>query len=633
MTILSAEELCFAVGHHALLDKVSFTVSAGEKIGIIGRNGTGKSSLLKILSGEIHADDGRISIQNGLKTAYIPQEHQFNEEMSVFDVVSEGLGKIQNSLRNYHQLSAALANNSQDQTLLEKLQKQADEIEIEDGWKIDAEIMRILSSMSLPENILIKHLSGGQKKRVAIARAMVQNPDILLLDEPTNHLDIDSIYELEQLLKNFSGSLVVVTHDRTFLDNVVTRIMEIDRGKINLYMGNFSNYRKRKEEELLVEEEHNRLFDKFHAQEEVWIRKGIEARRTRNQGRVKRLQELRRIRAERRERQGQVRLQLSRGDLGGKIVADLENVSFAYDNKTIIKDFSTTIQRGDKIGLIGANGCGKTTFLRLILGELSPTSGKLRLGTRQNVAYFDQMRSALNEDETVFYTIGEGNDFVEINGKKRHVMSYLSDFLFQPERVQSPIKSLSGGERNRLLLAKLFTRTANILILDEPTNDLDIETQEVLENMLQEYDGTVFLVSHDRCFLDNIITSSIVFEGNGKLQEYIGGYFDYQKIISDKIKIKSNNNKQVKNNERPKKVSTRLSFNEQRELSQLPDEIDKIEQQLSHLQDILSDAQIFKDNFEKAIKVSEEIKIIEEQLTEKMTRWEELASRDERNNT
>lgn len=633
MTILSAEELCFAVGHHALLDKVSFTVSAGEKIGIIGRNGTGKSSLLKILSGEIHADDGRISIQNGLKTAYISQEHQFNEEMSVFDVVSEGLGKIQNSLRNYHQLSAALANNSQDQTLLEKLQKQADEIEIEDGWKIDAEIMRILSSMSLPENILIKHLSGGQKKRVAIARAMVQNPDILLLDEPTNHLDIDSIYELEQLLKNFSGSLVVVTHDRTFLDNVVTRIMEIDRGKINLYMGNFSNYRKRKEEELLVEEEHNRLFDKFHAQEEVWIRKGIEARRTRNQGRVKRLQELRRIRAERRERQGQVRLQLSRGDLGGKIVADLENVSFAYDNKTIIKDFSTTIQRGDKIGLIGANGCGKTTFLRLILGELSPTSGKLRLGTRQNVAYFDQMRSALNEDETVFYTIGEGNDFVEINGKKRHVMSYLSDFLFQPERVQSPIKSLSGGERNRLLLAKLFTRTANILILDEPTNDLDIETQEVLENMLQEYDGTVFLVSHDRCFLDNIITSSIVFEGNGKLQEYIGGYFDYQKIISDKIKIKSNNNKQVKNNERPKKVSTRLSFNEQRELSQLPDEIDKIEQQLSHLQDILSDAQIFKDNFEKAIKVSEEIKIIEEQLTEKMTRWEELASRDERNNT
>lgn len=633
MTILSAEELCFAVGHHALLDKVSFTVSAGEKIGIIGRNGTGKSSLLKILSGEIHADDGRISIQNGLKTAYIPQEHQFNEEMSVFDVVSEGLGKIQNSLRNYHQLSAALANNSQDQTLLEKLQKQADEIEIEDGWKIDAEIMRILSSMSLPENILIKHLSGGQKKRVAIARAMVQNPDILLLDEPTNHLDIDSIYELEQLLKNFSGSLVVVTHDRTFLDNVVTRIMEIDRGKINLYMGNFSNYRKRKEEELLVEEEHNRLFDKFHAQEEVWIRKGIEARRTRNQGRVKRLQELRRIRAERRERQGQVRLQLSRGDLGGKIVADLENVSFAYDNKTIIKDFSTTIQRGDKIGLIGANGCGKTTFLRLILGELSPTSGKLRLGTRQNVAYFDQMRSALNEDETVFYTIGEGNDFVEINGKKRHVMSYLSDFLFQPERVQSPIKSLSGGERNRLLLAKLFTRTANILILDEPTNDLDIETQEVLENMLQEYDGTVFLVSHDRCFLDNIITSSIVFEGNGKLQEYIGGYFDYQKIISDKIKIKSNNNKQVKNNERPKKVSTRLSFNEQRELSQLPDEIDKLEQQLSHLQEILSDAQIFKDNFEKAIKVSEEIKIIEEQLTEKMTRWEELASRDERNNT
>ncbi|MBR6026494.1 MAG: ATP-binding cassette domain-containing protein [Neisseriaceae bacterium] len=631
MTILTAEELCLAMGHHALLDKVSFTLYAGEKIGIIGRNGTGKSSLLKILSGEIPADDGRISIQNGLKIAYVPQEHQFNEEMSVFDVVSDGLGKIQNALRNYHQLSAALANNPQDETLLEKLQKQADEIEIEDGWQIDAEIMRILSSMSLPENMLVKHLSGGQKKRVAIARAMVQNPDILLLDEPTNHLDIDAIYELEQLLKNFSGSLIVVTHDRTFLDNVVTRIIEIDRGKINLYSGNFSEYRKRKEEELLVEEEHNRLFDKFHAQEEVWIRKGIEARRTRNQGRVKRLQELRRIRAERRERQGQVQLQLSRGDLGGKIVADLENVSFSYDNNMIIKNFSTIIQRGDKIGLIGANGSGKTTFLRLVLGELSPTSGKLRLGTRQNVAYFDQMRTALNENETVFRTIGEGNDFIEINGKKRHVMSYLSDFLFQAERVQSPVKSLSGGERNRLLLAKLFTRTANILVLDEPTNDLDIETQEVLENMLQEYDGTVFLVSHDRCFLDNVITSSIVFEGNGKLQEYIGGYFDYQKIISDKTKLKSNTNKPIKNNERHRKVSEKLSFNEQRELSQLPDEIEKLEQQHSYLQEILSDAQIFKDNFEKAIQASEEIKIIEEQLNEKMNRWEELASRDEKN--
>ena len=633
MSILSIENLHFAVGHHALLDGVFLNMDAGDKIGIVGRNGAGKSSLLKIIAGKMPADDGKVSIQNGLKTVFVPQESAFDECASVFDIVSSGLGDIQNDLRLYHKISQELAENPHNENLLKQFQQLTDKIDLSGGWAKDAMISKVLSEFRLPENALIKTLSGGQKKRTALAQAFLQEPDILLLDEPTNHLDIDAIFELEQMLNNFSGSLIVITHDRQFLDSVTTKIAELDRGRLKVYDGNFSYYSKRKEEELAAEETHNRLFDKFHAQEEAWIRRGIEARRTRNQGRVKRLEELRIERAARRERQGNIVLKLDKKDAGGKIVAELESVSFSYENQIIINNFSAVFQRGDKIGLIGKNGVGKTSFLRLVLGELSPKIGRVRLGLRNQVAYFDQMRSTLDENETVFRTIGQGNDFVEISGKKRHVASYLGDFLFEPQRLQSPVSSLSGGERNRLLLAKLFTQAANILVLDEPTNDLDIDTIEVLENFLQEYDGTVFLVSHDRRFLDSVITSSVVFLGDGNLKEYIGGFEDYQaarkRELATQNDFRQPEKVAVANDTRPKRKTDKLSFNEQRELDALPDEIDKLEQQVADLQQQLADGSLFKTDYQKALQMQEEIAQIEQILEEKINRWTELESKAE----
>lgn len=635
MTILAVENASFAVGHVPLLDKTSFQLNAGEKVGLIGRNGAGKSSFLKILAGVQKLDDGQLIIQNGLKIVYVPQESVFDDETSVFDVVSEGLGSLRDVLRRYHQVSHALETQHSDD-LIRQLNELQNEIESQDGWQFDAAIRQTISELGLPENELIGNLSGGQKKRVALAQAWVQKPDILLLDEPTNHLDINAIIWLENLLRAFSGSMVVITHDRRFLDNISNRIVELDRGVLRSYDGSFSQYSEKKAQELAVEAEHNRLFDKFHAQEEAWIRKGIEARRTRNEGRVRRLEELRRQRAARRERVGQVNFKLNTGEKSGKIIAELEHASFAYGDKVIMNQFSTIIQRGDKIGLIGANGIGKTTFLKLILGELQPTYGKIRLGSKQEVAYFDQFRSQLNENDTVFYTLGQGNDFVEVGGKKKHVMSYLENFLFHPARAQSPVSSLSGGERNRLLLAKLFTRPANILVLDEPTNDLDIETQELLEELLRDYAGTVFLVSHDRMFLDNVITQSIVFEGNGCLKEYVGGYEDYMDAKRREEKLQAANapknvvfDEVVK--EKPKANRTvKLSYKEQRELDALPEEIAALETEQADLNAQLSDPDIFKD-YEKAGSLqsrSEEIELI---LLEKLERWEMLEEKQNKN--
>ncbi|HEZ4377727.1 TPA: ATP-binding cassette domain-containing protein, partial [Neisseria meningitidis] len=574
MNILSVENASFAIGHVALLDKTSFQLDSGEKVGLIGRNGAGKSSFLKILAGLQKLDDGQIIVQNNLKIVYVPQESFFDKDATVFDTVAEGLGEIRDLLRRYHHVSHDLEHNSDD-VLLKELNELQLEIEAKDGWKLDAAVKQTLGELGLPENEKIGNLSGGQKKRVALAQAWVQKPDVLLLDEPTNHLDIDAIIWLENLLKAFEGSLVVITHDRRFLDNIATRIVELDRGILRSYPGSFSKYSEKKAQELAVEAEHNRLFDKFHAQEEAWIRKGIEARRTRNEGRVRRLEELRRQRAERRNVQGQVNFKLDSGEKSGKIIAELEHASFAYGGKVIMDKFSAILQRGDKIGLIGPNGIGKTTFLKLILGELQPTYGRIRIGSKQEVAYFDQFRSALNENDTVFYTLGQGNDYVEVGGKKKHVMSYLEDFLFPPARAQSPVSSLSGGERNRLLLAKLFTRPANILVLDEPTNDLDIDTQELLEDLLRDYQGTVFLVSHDRMFLDNVITQSLVFEGNGRLKEYIGGYQDYIDAKSREAKIQTESAPKTADaepvKEKPKANRTvKLSYKEQRELDALP---------------------------------------------------------------
>ena len=637
MNILQAENLSFAVGHVALLDKASFQLNSGEKVGLIGRNGVGKSSLLKILAGVQKADDGQLILQNGLKTVYVPQESFFNPEESVFDVVAEGLGGLRDILRRYHRISRELENGTDD-ALLKALHDVQTELEAQNGWQFDAAIKQAVSELGLPENELIGNLSGGQKKRVALAQAWVQKPDILLLDEPTNHLDIDAIIWLENLLKAFEGSIVVITHDRRFLDNIAGRIVELDRGTLRSYPGSFSKYSEKKAQELAVEAEHNRLFDKFHAQEEAWIRKGIEARRTRNEGRVRRLEELRRQRAERRNVQGQVNFKLDSGEKSGKIIAELEHASFQYGDKVIIDKFSAVIQRGDKIGLIGPNGIGKTTFLKLILGELQSTYGRIRIGSKQEVAYFDQFRSALNENDTVFYTLGQGNDYVEIGGKKKHVMSYLEDFLFHPARAQSPVSSLSGGERNRLLLAKLFTKPANILVLDEPTNDLDIDTQELLEELLRDYQGTVFLVSHDRMFLDNVITQSIVFEGEGRLKEYIGGYEDYldakkreqafQTASAPKTEKPSENEK----TERKANRTVKLSYKEQRELDALPEEITALENEQAELNTQLSDPEIFKD-YEKAGALQTRAEEIEMLLLEKLERWEILENKQNAGNS
>nr|SMB77351.1 abcZ [Kingella kingae] len=631
MTILAVENASFAVGHVPLLDKTSFQLNQGEKIGLIGRNGAGKSSFLKILAGVQKLDDGQIIVQNGMKIVYVPQESVFDDQASVFDVVSQGLGDLRDVLRRYHQVSHALETQHSDD-LIRQLNELQNEIESQDGWQFDAAIRQTISELGLPENELIGNLSGGQKKRVALAQAWVQKPDILLLDEPTNHLDINAIIWLENLLQAFSGSMVVITHDRRFLDNIANRIVELDRGVLRSYEGSFSKYSEKKAQELAVEAEHNRLFDKFHAQEEVWIRKGIEARRTRNEGRVRRLEELRRQRAARREQQGQVNFKLDTGEKSGKIIAELEHASFAYGDHVIMDKFSTIIQRSDKIGLIGANGIGKTTFLKLILGELQPTYGKIRLGSKQEVAYFDQFRSQLNENDTVFYTLGQGNDFVEVGGKKKHVMSYLEDFLFHPARAQSPVSSLSGGERNRLLLAKLFTRPANILVLDEPTNDLDIDTQELLEELLRDYAGTVFLVSHDRMFLDNVITQSIVFEGNGSLKEYIGGYQDYLDAKPREEKFQAANAPKTAAAEEPAKEkpkanrTVKLSYKEQRELDALPDEIAALEAEQADLNAQLSDPEIFKD-YEKAGSLQSRAEEIEMLLLEKLERWEILEAK------
>ena len=629
MSILSLDNACFAVGHHPLLDHASLQLDSGEKIGFIGRNGAGKSTLLKILARVQKLDDGLLTIQNDQKIVYVPQESQFEEQMTVFDTIAQGLGGLQTLLAEYHELSLHI----NDENSLQRLNDLQNELENRNGWQFDALIQQTISELKLPENELIANLSGGQKKRVALAQAWVQKPDILLLDEPTNHLDIDAIEWMENLLSGFSGSLIVVTHDRRFLDHIATRIIELDRGTLRSYPGSFSVYSEKKAQELAVEAEHNRLFDKFHAQEEAWIRKGIEARRTRNQGRVKRLEQLRRERAARREVQGQINFNLNSGEASGKIIAELEHAGFSYDNRLIMQDFSAIIQRGDKIGLIGPNGIGKTTFLKLILGELQPTSGKIRLGSRQEVAYFDQFRSSLNDNDTVFDTIGQGNDYVEIGQQRKHVIGYLEEFLFSPARAHSPVKSLSGGERNRLLLAKLFTRPANILVLDEPTNDLDIDTQELLEELLRDYQGTVFLVSHDRTFLDNVVTQSIVFKGNGVLKEYIGGYQDYidtqkrEEALQPQAKIEVKNNPVNDKSKTKNRRNDKLSFNEQRELNALPEEIAALENEQIQLTEKLSDPEIFKNDYKQAAAWQTRISEIEEILLQKLERWEALEVR------
>ncbi len=638
MPLLTLEKASLAFGHHPLLDQVDFALEPGERVGLIGRNGAGKSSLLKVIAGQSRLDDGRLNRQNDVVVAYVPQEPVFADGDTVYDAVAEGLGDIKALLSDYHRVSHELAHASGDTgDLLARMEALQVELEARNGWQFETRIASTLSHLSLDPDTLVSALSGGWKKRVALARALAATPDVLLLDEPTNHLDVTAIEWLETLLNNFAGAVLLITHDRRFLDNVVTRIIELDRGILRSYPGSFSAYETRKAEELVIEEEQNRKFDKFHAQEEVWIRKGIEARRTRNEGRVRRLEQLRRERAARRERVGKVNLQIDAGGKSGKLIAELKDVSKGYAGRTLISGFSSRLMRGDKIGLIGPNGTGKTTLLKLILGEIPPDSGEVRQGTGQQIAYFDQFRSQLPEDAAIIDVIGDGKDYVDISGQRKHVMSYLEDFLFSPARARSPVRSLSGGERNRLLLAKLFTQPANILVLDEPTNDLDIDTLELLEQLLIDYPGTVFLVSHDRAFLDNVATQVIAFEGEGRLREYPGGYTDWVNARARMAELAAParpaapapaaGNAAAPARPARDKARTRLSYNEVRELERLPDEIAALEAEQAGLNEKLLDPSVWKDQAAAARDWQARIEAIDELLLDKLARCEELEAK------
>src|SRR5471032_2737696 len=582
-----------AFGHVALLDHADFSLEAGERVGLIGRNGAGKSSLLTIVADLAKPDDGLVTRQQNLTTVYVPQEPEFDKDDTVFDAVAAGLTHARALLDEYDVVANQLADEpegAQHDELMSRMNTLQSSLDAADAWNWSTRVATTLQQIGLNGEARVGSLSGGMQKRVALARALVVQPDVLLLDEPTNHLDFDGIRWLEELLVSLRTGLLFITHDRAFLDRVATRIVELDRGRLLSYPGNFSAYQTRKAQQLEVEQVEAAKFDKLLAQEEVWIRKGVEARRTRSVGRIARLVQMRNERAERRNVQGNVKLDVGQGEKSGKIVAELTDVTKRYGSRTVVDNFTATVMRGDKIGFVGPNGAGKTTLLKMILGELPPDAGTVRIGTNLQVAYFDQMRAQLDLEKSLADTISPGSEWVEVNGQKKHVMSYLGDILFARERARSPVKSLSGGERNRLLLARLFARPANVLVLDEPTNDLDIPTLELLEELLTEYDGTVLLVSHDRAFLDNVATSVIASEGGGKWREYVGGFTDWQiqRDRSQKMALDAQKeaNKEAGKDAAPSKEPAegrqaqrvaKLSFKEQRELEALPGKIAALE--------------------------------------------------------
>ncbi len=627
ITLLNAQ---LAFGHVALLDHATFSLETGERIGLIGRNGAGKSSLLKILGGLAHFDDGARHVQQGVRIAYVAQEPELDPAATVFEATSQGLSKVI-ALRDQY-LSGAEGLD------LDALQTQ---IEAYDAWNWEQRVEETLQRLHLDPLGRVGDLSGGTKKRVALAQALVTRPDVLLLDEPTNHLDLDSIEWLEELLVDFPGSVVTISHDRTFLDRVATRIVELDRGQLRSYPGNFAQYLVQKQDQLAQEETISAKADKLLAQEEIWIRKGVEARRTRSQSRISRLEDLRSHRAARRETLGSVKMDLAAGAPSGKIVAELEGVSKSFGDKTIVRNFTGTILRGDKVGLIGPNGAGKTTLLKLILGELQADSGRIRQGANLEVAYFDQMRHAIDLDATLEDFISPGSEWIEIGKQRKHVKSYLGDFLFSPARAHSPVRSLSGGERNRLLLARLFARPANVLVLDEPTNDLDIETLDLLEELLQTYDGTVFLVSHDRTFLDNVVTSTIAFEGDGLWREYEGSVQDWllqsrrSREIAAAAPLASKSTVALASSDKTAEISTpekretpakkKLSYKDQRELDQLPGHIAALEEEQKSIQETLADGSLYSSDGARAAALHVREGEIETALMNALERWSQLS--------
>ena len=629
MSLVTLQDIYLSFGQPALIDQVNFSIERGERVCLIGRNGAGKSTLLKLLTGQINADDGVIKYATGVRIAQLEQAVPENTQGSVFDVVAGGLGAEGELVQRYHRLTSSLANKSNNQTQINQIMLDLEACQAEldrvDGWDINRRVESIITQMALEANTDIADLSGGYKRRVLLARALVCDPHLLVLDEPTNHLDIEAIQWLEQFLLKWEGALLFISHDRQFMDNLATRFVEIDRGKLTEFNCNYATYLQRKQAMLDTEDKHNALFDKRLSQEEAWIREGIKARRTRNEGRVRALEAMRVEFAERRKRQGKATISIQQAEKSGKIVVEAVDVNFGFNKQSatspLISNFNCLIQRGDKVGLIGGNGVGKTTLIKLLLGELAPESGKISIGTNLSIAYFDQYRSALNEEKSVQDNVSGGRDMLQMGDKSRHVVSYLRDFLFAPERCRQPVKVLSGGERNRLLLAKLFLKPSNILILDEPTNDLDIDTLDLLEELLINFKGTVILVSHDRAFIDNVVTSTMAFEGNGTINHYVGGYKDW---LRQRDKPQKASKKLQKSQPASKPSSKKLSYKDQRELDGLPERIENLESAINDLSQIICAPDFYKGEREHIQHTEQQLAQLQQELSHCYERWEAL---------
>ncbi len=624
MALITLRNIVVSFGGPPQLDHLDLQIDAGERVCLVGRNGAGKSTLMKVLAGEIIPEDGQIERQQNLVVTRLKQEVPHDTTGSVYDVVADGLGDQGEKLSRYHHAVQALATDTSEAAMAE-LERAQHALEACDGWDASQRVDTIISRLELPADAEFSALSGGMKRRVLMAQALVLDPDLLLLDEPTNHLDIEAINWMEEFLLNYKATLLFVTHDRMLLQHLATRIIDLDRGQLTSWPGNYQTYLERKEAALEAEETANALADKRLAEEEKWIRQGIKARRTRNEGRVRALKAMRQEHSERRQRMGTANIKTQAAEASGKIVIEVDGVNQAYGDKVILKDFSTTIMRGDKIGIIGPNGAGKSTLLKILLGQLEPQEGKLKMGTKLEVAYFDQHRAQLDAEKTVIDNIGDGSDEILINGKPRHVISYMQDFLFSPQRARTPVKALSGGERNRLLLAKLFTKPANMLVMDEPTNDLDVETLELLEELLIDYKGTLLLVSHDRAFINNVVTDSLVFEGNGAVNSYVGGYDDWLRQRKQDTPKPVDRVERAKPAEKPKaKPAKKLSYNDQRELDELPQKVEGLEALVEALQQQMADPDLYQKGGDAVNELKARFDSAEAELAQAYERWEIL---------